>query len=145
MKTARMLAPGAGPRFEQFPELVAQLVEILQNRDFEPRVTPPIQSPPPVWMLGSSPESAMLAARLGLPYNFALFINSNIDPRILEFYRHYFEPSAQSSQPRGLHRDQRHLRRHRGGGQTPRTQPRSALRPLRFGQAQQRRTCRGGS
>ena len=41
----------------------------------------------------------MLAARLGLPYNFALFINSNIDPRILEFYRHYFEPSTQTPQP----------------------------------------------
>lgn len=99
MKTARMLAPGAGPRFEQFPELVAELVEILQNKDFEPPVTPRIHHPPPVWMLGSSPESAMLAARLGLPYNFALFINSNIDPRILEFYRHYFEPSSQSQQP----------------------------------------------
>ncbi|MXX02204.1 MAG: LLM class flavin-dependent oxidoreductase, partial [Gemmatimonadetes bacterium] len=49
--------------------------------------------------LGSSQESAMLAARLGLPYNFALFINSNIDPRILEFYRHYFEPSTQTPQP----------------------------------------------
>ena len=99
MKTARMLAPGAGPRFEQFPELVAELVDILQNRDFEPRVTPPILSPPPVWMLGSSPESAMLAARQGLPYNFALFINSNIDPRILEYYRHYYEPSSQSPEP----------------------------------------------
>ena len=99
MKTARMLAPGAGPSFEQFPELVAQLLEILQNQDFEPPVTPRIQHPPPVWMLGSSPDSAMLAARLGLPYNFALFINSNIDPRILEFYRHYYEPSSQSPQP----------------------------------------------
>ncbi len=99
MKSARMLAPGAGPRFEQFPELVAQLVEILQDRNFEPPVTPRIQVPPPVWMLGSSPESAILAARLGLPYNFALFINSNIDPRILEFYRHHFEPSGQSPKP----------------------------------------------
>ena len=41
----------------------------------------------------------MLASRLGLPYNFALFINSNIDPQILDFYRTRFEPSPQSDTP----------------------------------------------
>jgi len=100
MKTARMLASDGIPRFERFPEQVEQLVEMLNNREFEPPLTPRLKQPPPVWMLGSSPESAILAARLGLPYNFALFINSNIDLRILEFYRRYFEPSTQHSTPK---------------------------------------------
>ena len=84
MKTAQMIAAGGRPQIDQYPELAQMLLEILQNKDFEPPVTPQLQEPPPVWMLGSSPESAVLAARLGLPYNFALFINSNIDPHILD-------------------------------------------------------------
>ena len=100
MKTARVLAMGGNPQFEQFPEQASLLLEILQNKDFEPPVTPRLQEPPPLWMLGSSPESAILAARLGLPYNFALFINSNIDPGILKFYRENFVPSAQLSKPK---------------------------------------------
>ena len=100
MKTAQMIAAGGRPQFDQFPELASMLLEILQNKDFEPPVTPQLQEPPPVWMLGSSPESAVLAARLGLPYNFALFINSNIEPHILDFYRQRFVPSDQSDTPK---------------------------------------------
>ena len=99
METARALAPAGRPQFERFPDLVEELGTILRDQDFRPRITPALQNPPPVWMLGSSAESAKLAARLGLPYNFAIFINSNIDPRILDYYREQFQPSRQSDAP----------------------------------------------
>lgn len=99
MQTAQALATDGHPKFERFPELVEQLGVILHDRDFRPRITPALSQPPPIWMLGSSPDSAILAARLGLPYNFALFINSNIDARILEFYRSHFEASQQAATP----------------------------------------------
>jgi luciferase family oxidoreductase group 1 len=99
MKTAQMLSTDGKPNFERFPQLVEELGTMLRDRDFQPRITPPITATPPIWMLGSSPESAKLAAKLGLPYNFALFINSKIDPRILEYYRSLFEPSEQMAEP----------------------------------------------
>ncbi len=100
MSTARALAPNGRPNFENFPHLVEELAVMLRDRDFQPRITPALHKAPPIWMLGSSPESAMLASRLGLPYNFALFINSKIDPQILDFYRSRFEPSGQLKTPR---------------------------------------------
>ena len=77
MKTARMLATDGIPKFERFPQLVEELRQMLNDDEFRPSVTPKPAEPPPIWMLGSSPDSAMLAGRLGLPYNFALFINSD--------------------------------------------------------------------
>src|SRR5579871_2989973 len=55
-------------------------------------------SPEP-WLLGSSPQSAVWAAELGLPYTFADFIN----PEGLHFaaiYRQHFNPSPWSERPR---------------------------------------------
>tara|TARA_B100000029_G_scaffold516253_2_gene628075 strand:- start:82426 stop:83403 length:978 start_codon:yes stop_codon:yes gene_type:complete len=100
MKTAQMVAPGGRPQFDKFPELASQLFSMLHNPDLDPPITPKIETPPSLWMLGSSPDSAILAARLGIPYNFALFINSKIDRRILDFYRENFNPSVQSTEPR---------------------------------------------
>jgi len=50
-------------------------------------------------MLGSSPDSAVLAGERGLPYNFALFINPHMDARILDYYRQQFQPSPHCSKP----------------------------------------------
>jgi len=52
----------------------------------------------PVWLLGSSHDSAMLAARLGLPYCVADFINSDGD-ELAELYRRNFRPSAHLDAP----------------------------------------------
>src|SRR6185312_1019233 len=45
---------------------------------------------PDVWLLGSSPQSAIWAAQLGLPYAFADFINSE-GAEIARSYRERFE------------------------------------------------------
>ncbi|MEM7531800.1 MAG: LLM class flavin-dependent oxidoreductase [Chloroflexota bacterium] len=93
MDTARILATDGRPKFERFPVLVEQLRTMLNDRDFRPRVAPVPPSPPPMWILGSSHESAILAAQYGLPYNFALFINSQMIPELFDLYRSEFQPS----------------------------------------------------
>ena len=48
---------------------------------------------PEVWVLGSSPSSAAIAAELGLPYAFAAFIRPTVAREALETYREQFQPS----------------------------------------------------
>jgi luciferase family oxidoreductase group 1 len=52
---------------------------------------------PQPWLLGSSTSSAMLAARLGLPYSFAAFFNPDGAVAALRAYRACFTPSSSPS------------------------------------------------
>ncbi|USI74386.1 LLM class flavin-dependent oxidoreductase [Sphingomonas morindae] len=53
---------------------------------------------PTVWLLGSSPDSARLAAALGLPYCIADFINAEAAP-LARIYRQAFRPSHHLAAP----------------------------------------------
>lgn len=99
MRTAQVLATDGRPKFERFPTLVQELRTMLYDETFRPRVTPTTNNPPPIWMLGSSHESAILAGQLGLPYNFALFINGQMIPQIYDLYISEFQPSPQLAEP----------------------------------------------
>jgi luciferase family oxidoreductase group 1 len=54
---------------------------------------------PAPWLLGSSPQSAIWAAQLGLPYAFADFINPG-GAEIAELYRQRFVPERDVAAPR---------------------------------------------
>src|SRR5215470_10765405 len=54
---------------------------------------------PDVWLLGSSPQSGVWAAELGLPYAFADFINPG-GVEIARRYRQDFNPSTTHPEPR---------------------------------------------
>jgi luciferase family oxidoreductase group 1 len=54
---------------------------------------------PPVYMLGSSLDSARAAARRGLPYAFAAYSNPDIVHEALQLYRERFEPTGADSRP----------------------------------------------
>jgi luciferase family oxidoreductase group 1 len=54
---------------------------------------------PDLWLLGSSPQSAIWAGELGLPYVFADFINSE-GAHIAELYRERFIASPRLASPR---------------------------------------------
>jgi luciferase family oxidoreductase group 1 len=56
---------------------------------------------PELWLLGSSPQSAIWAADLGLPYAFADFISPGGEA-IVGSYRDRFIPSAHHPAPRGI-------------------------------------------
>ncbi|MEA2398213.1 MAG: hypothetical protein QOK25_1769 [Thermoleophilaceae bacterium] len=90
---------------DDFPQ---QLVELLAHLD---GTLPPdhpfarlarfLPGPgrPEVWLLGSSPQSGIWAAELGLPYSFADFINPN-GAEIAQRYRRDFVPSDRLPEPR---------------------------------------------
>jgi luciferase family oxidoreductase group 1 len=69
-----------------------QLVELLAYLSKRP-------GGPEPWLLGSSPQSAIWAAELGLPYAFADFINSE-GAAFAELYRRHFQPSERLRAPR---------------------------------------------
>jgi luciferase family oxidoreductase group 1 len=73
-----------------------QLSELLGYLD--QAASGPNQAPEPS-LLGSSPQSAVWAAELGLPYVFADFINPTGEP-YAAFYREHFTPSARLPEPR---------------------------------------------
>ena len=102
METAKVLATDGKPKFERFPTAVQELWHMVNDPNFRPKVTPRPPTPPPIWMLGSSHESAMLAAFLGLPYNFALFINNKMSPALFNLYRERFDPSPTGPEPRTM-------------------------------------------
>jgi luciferase family oxidoreductase group 1 len=67
----------------------AHLARALPGRPFEPET----------WLLGSSPQSAVWAAQLGLPYAFADFIAPG-NAHIAESYRSSFTASERLAQPK---------------------------------------------
>lgn len=96
--TAAALAYGNRIGIEAYPQKVLDLAAFL--RDGKPRTeafarltaTPRSQSVPELWILASSPDSARLAAELGLPLSFAHFIAPKHAAEIMRIYRENFRP-----------------------------------------------------
>lgn len=99
MRVAAALSAPHPPSFREFPQQVAELIGYLDGSLAEPRLSPEPAGEVPVWILGTSPDSAMLAGQLGLPYALALFINPHADPSLTDLYRRNFRPSAQLAEP----------------------------------------------
>ena len=99
--------PGALP-LERYPEQVADLVGYLgdglprEHRFAGVRAQPAGDGQPEVWVLGSSLESAEIAAGLGLPYAYAHFINPEAGNRAIGLYRERYAPSERYPEPRTL-------------------------------------------
>ncbi len=99
MTTAVALATDGRPKFERFPQLVEELSRYLWDADAKPLVSPKPPPDLPLWMLGSSPDSAVLAAQRGLPYALGAFINPQADVRLIDYYKRQFRPSALQQAP----------------------------------------------
>ncbi len=99
MSTAVALATDGRPKFDAFPALTAKLSEYLWSDTASPVVSPRPPHDLPLWMLGSSPDSAVLAAQRGLPYNLGLFINPQADSRLIGIYKTHFQPSERQRKP----------------------------------------------
>ncbi len=90
---------------DDFPQQLAELMAYL--RDEMPAqhpfarlaALPGLPARPALWLLGSSPQSALWAAEAGLPYAFADFINP-LGASMAADYRSRFEPSADLEEPR---------------------------------------------
>ncbi|MCY4641020.1 MAG: LLM class flavin-dependent oxidoreductase [Chloroflexi bacterium] len=119
LRTAHALSPlGRHAAVDRYPEQLAELVSLLEG-DYPPghplagvRVTPqPARDAsgalapgalPEVWILGSSTESAAIAAEQGLAYSYAQFINpvAELGERAARLYRERFRPSRRLPEPR---------------------------------------------
>ena len=113
MSTATVLATDGRPKFERFPSLVKELCGFLRDEVSQPLVSPKPPKALPVWMLGSSLDSAQLAAERGLPYNLAAFINPQADPRLIQYYRERFQANAASPELGSINKS------NTGNGQVP--------------------------
>ncbi|MGM0752723.1 MAG: LLM class flavin-dependent oxidoreductase [Bacillota bacterium] len=89
---------------EQIDDLLGYLTDSLPGTHPYQGLTaaPMIETMPEVWMLGSSPSSAMLAAQKGLPYTFAQFINGEGGPQYTQAYRNNFVPSEYLKEPKNI-------------------------------------------
>ena len=85
---------------EQLQELRGYLEDNLPSDHPFARVAklPGKPESPKIWLLGSSPQSAIWAGELGMPYVFADFINSE-GVHIAALYRDRFTPSARLEKP----------------------------------------------
>ena len=99
--TARAIRPDRMKQVHHFPENVKQLQRYFSaiNKDSDVRAIPGEGTEVPLWILGSSTDSAHLAAKLGLPYVFAShFAPQQLLPA-LKIYRNNFQPSKQIDEP----------------------------------------------
>ena len=94
---------------DDFPEQLAELLGQLGYRaagDLPFSQLVPLRSNaerPEPWLLGSSPQSGLWAAELGLPYAFADFINPGGDAIMSRYAATFVPPSgAPHATPRGL-------------------------------------------
>jgi len=86
----------------QLSDLLEWLADGTANQEAFGRVRamPRGVDPPPVWVLGSSGESAALAAELGCGYAFAQFISGVDGSAATALYRKRFRPSPTFPAPR---------------------------------------------
>lgn len=106
--TARALAQGPGALgFEHFPAQVRDLIGFLdeslpaEHPFARIRAMPRGPTSPEVWLLGSSDQSAALAAYFGCRFSFAHFINAEGGEAVMQAYREHFRPSAALDRPAG--------------------------------------------
>ena len=86
-----------------FAEQVRELLGYFDPpEDWTVRAVSARGNQPPVWILGSSPNSAELAGALGLPYAFAHHLQPGNTAEALRTYRAHFQPAAQLSAPQTL-------------------------------------------
>lgn len=89
---------------QQFPKNVSALQTYFSNENS----SSPVRAFPgegvevPIWILGSSMDSAALAAAYGLPYAFAGHFAPKQMVQAFEFYRENFEPSEVLSSPKTM-------------------------------------------
>lgn len=99
--TARALRRNYMESVQDFPDDVMALQTYFskENSSSKVRAIPGEGLDVPIWILGSSTDSARLAAHLGLPYAFASHFAPNHFLTAIELYRNNFRPSKHLAKP----------------------------------------------
>ena len=100
--TAQAIRKDFFEQSQRFPQNVAALQEFfsVENAGAKVRAFPAEGIKVPIWILGSSMDSAALAAAKGLPYAFAGHFAPKQMVQAFEFYRNNFQPSEFLDQPK---------------------------------------------
>ncbi|NGQ95119.1 LLM class flavin-dependent oxidoreductase [Brevibacillus sp. SYP-B805] len=89
---------------DQLDDLIGYLHDALdENHPFAGlRATPLVPTVPELWLLGSSGESARLAAARGAAFAFAHFINGEGGVDAMRWYQQHFQPSHGNDRPQSM-------------------------------------------
>lgn len=103
MRTAQAVSMGQYNRGDQFPQQVQDLAWLMRGEVPPGHVAegvllqPAIDTRPELWVLGSSDFGGALAAKLGLRFAFAHFINAHGEHAVAQQYRAGFEPGYEDA------------------------------------------------
>ncbi|MGE6228031.1 LLM class flavin-dependent oxidoreductase [Paenibacillus chitinolyticus] len=93
---------------DRYPDQVADIAGYL-HETMPPehpfaalQASPSIPTAPEVWLLGSSGESARIAAKQGAAFGFAQFFGSPGGEEAMRHYKKHFQPSVLNDKPRTL-------------------------------------------
>ncbi len=106
--TAAALGYGSAIGAEYFPARVADMMAFLSGAAPPTEafsaidVSPKTSTLPDLWLLGSSDQSALLAAQFGLNFAFAQFITPEGGERIIRGFRQHFRPSELVRTPKTI-------------------------------------------
>ncbi len=104
----RALQEGKMTGIDNYPEQLDDLIGYLHDsldkdhRFANLRATPITPTVPEIWLLGSSDESATLAAQRGTGFAFAQFINGQGGVEAMRWYQRSFRPSIVAEKPRSI-------------------------------------------
>lgn len=100
-ETAHAIRPERMQSVYRFPEEVSQILTYMSEDNQDARVRVPIAEGVgiPLYILGSSTDSARVAAKLGLPYAFASHFATNHLFEALSIYYNDFQPSQYLQAP----------------------------------------------
>ncbi|MBZ5750606.1 LLM class flavin-dependent oxidoreductase [Metabacillus rhizolycopersici] len=101
MMTANALRRSTNDSIYTFPEDVKSLLTYFgpENKQSHVKAFPGVGTNTPIYILGSSTDSAYLAAKLGLPYAFAAHFAPQQMEEAISIYRQRFEPSEYLDKP----------------------------------------------
>ncbi|WP_139492705.1 LLM class flavin-dependent oxidoreductase [Brevibacillus dissolubilis] len=89
---------------DQLDDLIGYLHDSLDERHpfAQLKATPIVETAPEMWLLGSSGDSAKLAAERGVAFAFAAFINGDGGDRVTRWYQQNFQPSILGDKPKSM-------------------------------------------
>jgi luciferase family oxidoreductase group 1 len=92
----------------KMPELVKDLIRFIHN-DYPPdhmfskiAASPMPETPPEVWLLGTSEKSAVLAAENGIAYAFGHFMSEQDGSQIMNTYLRHFKATGKLDRPTSI-------------------------------------------
>jgi luciferase family oxidoreductase group 1 len=103
--TAQALAYGSPIGVDYFRNKLLDMMAFVQGTEPETKAfvrahaTPAITNPLQFWLLGSSEQSAIYAAQLGMRYSVAHFLNPTSSHQLAQIYRDNFKESSAIAKP----------------------------------------------